>query len=273
MKIQSFFLLLFLSVTAQSQNFLSWKYNDRYFSLSAGTGSSSYFGELNYNNSIKAGLNQVNAGIEARLLNRVGARIEATYFKISGDDANAADSSFQRQRNLSFESNNFQIHFAAIYYLKPYQGDYYRRWAFDPYLIAGAGYMFYNPTATLGDERFSLREAQTEGVSYNKWVWTLPLGAGAKFKVNDFMNVNIEVLYHITFTDYLDDVSATYATEFASSTAELLSDRKEEIGVTNPEFYDQIRPGAKRGDPANNDKFLLINLKFEVFIPPGLFKR
>ncbi len=266
-----FIALLFISQTSIAQNFLSWQFKDRYFSASIGTGSSTYFGELNFKDKISDDLAQISGAIEARLLSRVGARIEATYFTINGHDNQAPDSSFQRQRNLSFNSRNFHLQLHTIYYLKKYQGDYHRRWAMDPYLFTGGGYLFYNPTAKLGDESFSLRQAQTEGVSYDKWTFTIPIGAGAKFKVNEFTNLNVEVSYHFTFTDYLDDVSNTYATEFLNETSQLLSDRKDEVGVVNPVFYDQIQPGSERGDPSKKDRFLQISLKLELFIPPELF--
>ncbi len=269
-------LLLFLITfifTAQAQNFLSWQFKDRYFSVSAGTGTATYFGELNYNNTIADRLSALSLGIEARLLSKLGARIEANYFTLRGSDNKAPDSTFQRQRNLSFQSRNLQLQLLGIYYLKRYQGDYHSRWISDPYLFSGVGYMFYNPTADLGGETFSLREALTEGEPYKKWAVTIPVGVGWKFKVNEFSNLIAEVSYHFSFTDYLDDVSNTYATEFPNSTAELLSDRKDEIGVVNAEFYDQIVPGSMRGDPSKNDNFLLINLKLELFIPPELFSK
>lgn len=267
------FICLLTSSVAFSQNFLSWQFNDRYFSFSIGTGSSTYFGELNDKNSISSDLNQLNVGIEARLLNRIGARLDAGVFTISGSDINAPDSSFQRQRNLSFSSRNLHFQLHTIYYLKPYQGDYYKRWSFDPFVFTGVGYMRFNPTADLGGETYLLREAQTEGVEYKKWVTTIPVGIGAKFKANEFLNVNLEISYHFAFTDYLDDVSNTYATEFTNSTAELLSDRKEEAGVVNPEFYDQIQPGAIRGNPDTNDSFLQISIKAEIFLPHNLFSK
>lgn len=258
---------------AQGQNFLSWKFNDRYFSLTAGTGSSTYFGELNSTNKIQDRFSQINAGIEVRLLNRLGARLEATYFTLSGSDSNAADSSFQKQRNLSFSSRNFQIQLNTIHYLKPYQGDYFRRWTFDPYIMTGVGYLFYNPTTELSGEKYILREAKTEGEKYKKWSLTVPVGIGAKFKINDFVNVNFEIAYNFTFTDYLDDVSKNFATEFSSSTAELLSNRKDEIGVINPEIYDAMVAGSRRGDSKERDNYLLISIKAEFFIPPSLFAK
>lgn len=266
-----FFILLLTSQLSQAQNFLSWQFKDRYFSVSVGTGTATYFGELNYPDRISSRLKQINAGIEARLLSRVGLRLEGNYFTLQGHDNQAPDSSFQRQRNLSFNSKNFQVQLNGIFYLKKYQGEFHKRWRADPYLLSGVGYLYYSPRADLAGETFSLRPLQTEGVTYKKWALTVPMGVGVKFKVNEFANVNFEVAYHLAFTDYLDDVSQTYATEVGSATAELLSDRKNEIGVVNPTFYDQILPGSARGDSSNNDSFLLINLKVELFLPAELF--
>lgn len=272
-KLLAYLTIATIPLLSFSQDFLSWQFNDRYFSFYVGTGSATYFGELNSNTEINARPSVLTTGLEARLLNHIGARFELSYLALSESDANAPDSSFQRQRNLSFESNNFQAQFAFTYYLKSYRGDYHKRWMFDPYLVGGVGYLNYHPATTFGGERFLLREAKTEGTSYSKWVLNVPLGVGAKFRINEFLNINAEVLYHITFTDYLDDVSGTYATEFSSSTAEFLSDRKDEAGVLNPTHYDLIGPGATRGNPDDNDSFLLVSIKAEIFIPPGLFSR
>ncbi|MEP5613555.1 MAG: hypothetical protein ABJP45_14985, partial [Cyclobacteriaceae bacterium] len=138
--------LFFISQAVLAQNFLSWQFKDRYFSASVGTGTSTYFGELNFKDKISDDLAQVSLGIEARLLSRIGARIEATYFSINGNDNQASDSSFQRQRNLSFNSRNFHLQLHGVYYLKKYKGDYHSRWTTDPYLFTGGGYLFYNPT-------------------------------------------------------------------------------------------------------------------------------
>ncbi len=238
-----------------------------------GTGVSTYYGELNSNNSFNDRLSQLNAGIEARLLSRLSARVEATYYTLRGTDSSAPDSSFQKQRNLSFNSRNFQIQLNAVCYLRKYSGDYYTRWQIDPYVYSGIGYTFFNPTAELGGETFSLREARTEGVTYKNQAWNVPIGMGIKFKVNEFANIIFDIAYHLAFTDYLDDVSNTYALDFPNSTAELLSDRKDEIGVINQEFYDQITPGSSRGNPSDNDSYLLVSLKLELFIPPNLFTK
>jgi len=267
------FVLLLFPLLCDGQDFLSRKFKDRYFTVYAGTGTATYFGELNSGNEINGRPSLFTAGIEARLLDRIGARVELHYLSLSGSDSSAPDSSFQRQRNLSFESNNYQAHLGLTYYLKPYRKDYHKRWIFDPYLAAGIGYLRYNPAAEFMGERFLLRQARTEGVSYRKWSFTIPFGIGAKFRINEFLNLSTEVLYHLAFTDYLDDVSGTYASVFNSSTAEFLSDRKHEAGVLHPVFYDQISPGSPRGNPTDDDRFLLLSIKAEFFLPPGLFSR
>src|SRR5258708_6821634 len=39
----------------------------------------------------------------------------------------------------------------------------------------------------------------------------IPLGVGAKYNLNARMNLGFEVVYRFTSTDYIDDVSTTYA--------------------------------------------------------------
>lgn len=266
-------IVLLLCTQAKAQNFLSWKYNDRYFTASIGTGTSSYFGELNFENTLNDNLSLISAGAEVRLLTHVGARIDAAYFTLEGADSNAPDSSFQKQRNLSFNSNNFQIQLTGSYYFKTYRGDYFKRWAFDPYAFTGIGYVYYSPRASLGGESIPLRPLKTEGETYRKWTFAIPIGIGGKFRVNNFTNLVFEVSYHYTFTDYLDDVSNNYGTAFESTTGELLSNRKDEIPLVNQEAYDQQIPGAPRGDNASNDSFLMIRVKGEFYLPPNFFSK
>lgn len=265
-------LFLTLSSTLHAQNFLSWKYQDRYYSASLGVGSATYFGELNFSGKLNSSVTYLSAGLEARLYNHFGARLDIGFISLSGTDALAPSDSFQRQRNLSFESNNFHAYLAATYYIRPYRGDFHKRWKLDPYLVAGFGYLFYNPATVFDDQRYLLREAQTEGVSYRRWTPTIPFGVGIKCRLTEFINLNVEAIYNITFTDYLDDVSNTYGTSFDSSTAEFLSNRKEEVGVLNDTYY-QMQPGTMRGNPSDDDHFLVLSVKVEFFVPNGLFKR
>ncbi len=261
-----------VSLHTQGQNFLSWKYNERYYSLAVGTGMATYFGELNDRNQINERIRQVNVGLEARLLSHFSARVEGIYFELSGSDRNAASGSFAQQRNLSFASYNFETNLQVIYYFRRYNEDYFSRWNIDPYIAGGIGLMWYYPYALLADERYFLRPLPTEpDKAYGVAALVFPLSAGVKFKINAFINVNVEAGYRFTRTDYLDDVSTTIPETFPSFTVEALSIRKDEIPLVNLEAYNLLVPGGPRGDATTNDHYLFIALKVEMFLPPGLF--
>ena len=265
--------ILFLAVfSLQAQNFFSWQYNDRYYSLIAGTGMTTYFGELNEDRTLRRKLSNLSLGVEARLLSRLGARAELIYYTLQEDDQNAADSTFERQRNLSFRSRNVEGSLQAIFYLKKYRGDYFRRWSFDPYMGIGIAATTFQPTAVLDSVRYNLREFETEGSSYGTIAFALPLTFGIKFRFNEFVNLNAEVSYRYTLTDYLDDVSTVFREDDGSVSARLSNRRTEteiegEPSVINQEFFDQMVPGARRGDPGTNDSYLFISFRVEIFLP------
>jgi hypothetical protein len=264
-------LLLFLCLGVQAQDFLSWKYKDRYFSLSLGTGAATYFGDLSAFRP-NGNLSVANLGLEARLLTHFSARIEGSYYQISADDADAPEGSFEQQRNLKFASNNFEGNLQVLYYFKPYRGDYFDRWTWDPYVGIGLGITSYNPYTTLQGEQYFLRDIPTEpDKNYRDVALILPLTAGIKFKVNDFMNLNFELAYRFTNTDYLDDVATTFPLTYPNFTVEQLSNRKDEIPLVNTAAYDALQPGAKRGNDSKRDSYLLALLKVEFYLPNQLF--
>ncbi|MCP4459548.1 MAG: hypothetical protein GY816_16225 [Cytophagales bacterium] len=268
MRIAIFFSLLFIGHLVCGQNFLSWKFNDRYFSLSAGTGSVTYFGDLNPQHKISGRVKLSTLGIEARLLNHVSARIEGAYYTLQGSDSRAADGSFEQQRNLSFTSRNLEGNFQVLYYLKEYTGDYYSRWDWDPYIGVGVGITTYNPYTELLGKKYLLRPLATEpDKEYGKTTLVMPITAGIKFRVNDFANLIFELGFRYSTTDYLDDVSTTFPETYPNFTIEQLSNRRDEIKVVNQDAYDALVNGAQRGDNSSKDSYLFIGLKAEIFLP------
>lgn len=267
------FLFIVMAVEGVSQSFFNWQYNDRYFSLTAGSGMTAYFGELNDNNRIRQEFSNFSLGLEARLLSRLAARAEIIYYSLEGDDLYAADSSFNRQRNLSFFSRNVEANLQGIFFLRKYRGDYYKRWAFDPYMGLGVGVTTYNPTAELDSVTYNLRELETEGVEYGRYALVLPLTFGVKLRMNEFINFNMELGYRYAFTDRLDDVSTSFI-ENDGSIAGRLSIRKDEVRtrdneffIVNQEHYDEQIAGAPRGNPDRRDSYLYISFRLEVFLP------
>ena len=86
---------------------------------------------------------------------------------------------------------------------------------------------------------------------------SLPIGVGFKYAVNDRINLGFEIVYRITNTDYLDDVSKTYVDpaifrpnpDGTPSVAQLLSDRSYETGAPIG------AKGVQRGVSTNKDQF------------------
>jgi hypothetical protein len=266
--------ILLLPKIALSQSFLGWQYNDRYFSLSVGTGKVGYQGELSHNKYFQKGLAQLNAGLEARLYNRFSARVEFYYYNITGNDQLARNNSFEQQRNLSFFANNYEVSLSGMYYiLNPYAGKYFKRKATDLFLTAGIGATKYTPMAHLDGETFDLRKYETEGKTYSNYALVVPVGIGLKFKLNEFLNIITEAGYRIAFTDRLDDVSAQYGGPYTDNIAAALTNRKSEIGVINQEAYDKMIPNGQRGDLRSKDQYYFASVKLEVYLPSDLLRR
>ena len=68
-----------------------------------------------------------------------------------------------------------------------------------------------NPSQLNYDRWYDLREVGTEKLTYGSASLGFPLGFGASFMVNYQFRVGLEFVWNLTLTDYLDDVSYTYA--------------------------------------------------------------
>lgn len=266
-------LLAIVSFNGTAQSFMGWEYNDRFFSGYIGTGRAGYIGELTNGKPLASGLSMVNLGVEARLLSQLSAKIQITKYTLEGSDENAADSSVNRQRNLSFFSKNTEVSLQAVYYIFPYSGMYHKRRTYDPYLALGFAYSTFNPKTILDDAEYTLSDYKTENTDYSKSTIAFPLGFGVKAKMNEFMNLNFDFGYRFTFTDYLDDVSGVYGGPYADGSIEAkLSNRKDEIGQINSSAYEYLQSGVLRGDPNNNDGYFFLNFSVEVYLPRDLLK-
>lgn len=275
-KISLLFAFFLISWIGRSQSFLGWQLYDRYFSIYAGTGWTGYVGDLTNGNPFSEGLSHMNFGVEARLLTRIGARVQFSRYKLEGTDKNAADSSFNRQRNLSFHSTNYEWQVQGVYYFLKYRGKYHKRRTYEPYIAAGFGKTYYNPKADHTDindvtTTYDLRDIGTETSSYGNSAWIIPVNFGVKAALNEFLNLSLDMGYRFAFTGHLDDVYGKYAGPFDDGTIEAtLSNRKNEVPEINKVAYDALVPGAQRGN-GKNDGYFLINVNLELYLPQDLF--
>ena len=125
------------------QSFYSLR-RERSLMLVAGTGSSSYFGELKNDGDYLDPKLNVNVGLQYFLTPRISARAEATWFSLKGSDSEADDNS-RKERNLSFSSNNLELNLTGAVSFFPQGNRYYRRPGFNVYGFGGLGVIYYNP--------------------------------------------------------------------------------------------------------------------------------
>ena len=247
--------LLLLSVELSAQNFHATKYESRNF-FSIGLGASGYYGDLQRQLIIPN--TSFTAEISHKLTPQLQVRGSLNYFRLSAADMNQKSQDLI-ERNLSFHSNNLElsvsilIHFAEIY-------SHRMRPVFNPFIFAGAGIVTVNPRATLDGEKYNLRRFNTEGAGYDPWTYTFPLGFGTKIYVTKEVSLIAEFGYRTTLTDYLDDVSTSYANIKAEAgTRFQLADRSPELG------YKGKRPGMQRGNPEKNDGYAIMSFRLEWF--------
>lgn len=255
-------LLMAISSVTQAQSFYAAR-RERSLILSGGLGTSTYYGDLaNSNAYIKAEPN-INAALQYYLTNRIGVRVELNWFTLAGDDKDA-NGGGRVERNLSFQSSNFELSAVGIVNLFSHGDRYYRRPGINIYGFAGIGLLYFNPKATdqLGSS-VSLQPLKTEGVSYSLVEPVIPFGLGVRFKVSPMFNLSVEGGFRKTFTDYLDDVSTTYpgAASFDGDLQAIyFSDRRVDPVVNGT-------AGGIRGNSSSLDSYLLLNAKIEYYLP------
>ena len=130
------------------------------------------------------------------------------------------------------------------------------------------------PNATIinqdGNFETNLREVKTELQDYNEFTLSIPVNLGLKFRLTDRINVNIEATGIYTFTDYLDDVSGEFPTNY---------DNPLQAYASNPNSQNQNWRGTQ--DDLLNDIYGTLTLgvsynfgyKMESFLPPVFYSK
>ena len=231
-------------------------------------GSAHYFGDINTRASIKRPKPAIGLFFRKQFGNYVGLRIAGHYAQLGYSDT-YSDNEFQKRRNLSFNSNIWEIAAMGDFNFFKFQPND-SRYLFTPYITLGLGVFTYDPYAYLNGKKEFLRPLGTEGQTigyqnrkqYGTMAVCVPFGAGIKYNVSPNINVSFEISHRYTFTDYLDDVSTTYvgANNFPASgngpTARLLQDRSYEI---DPNFVLGIE-GRQRGNSKQKDQYAIVEL-------------
>lgn len=209
----------------------------------------------------------------------VAIKFSASYARIGGADS-LSENPARIGRNLSFRTDLIEAAVVGEYVfyqnrdIFPNAQDQIK---FRTYGFAGLGLLLYYPFAKQNEDWFSLRPLQTEGRenAYSTATLILPLGGGIDFSFQKKFRLGLEVGYRISFTDYLDDISTDFAFAeelpfsesaiFANRSAEAFN--RGEVDLPDPENY---LPGKIRGNPDNNDGYLMVQITFSYLIKPGL---
>lgn len=299
----SLFILLFISsslIYGQNEgrlsNFSNWE--DNKHEIFAAVGATYFLGDL-------GGLNRegtqksfvdldfsstrfgAGLGYRFRFHERFATSTQFYYGLYSGKDANTEEI-IRRSRNLSFRSPiielgqriEFNIYGndrgGARYNIRKFRGKRYRADAI--YLFSGITGFYFNPQTKINGTWTDLRDLRTEGQGlpggaeeYGKFNLAIPLGVGLKIGIGEFWRLGIEVVYNITFTDYIDDVSTNYYDP------EILAKEvgKEAVYAANPaiENHTWFTEGQQRGNPNDNDAYLYTNFTITRNITYGKVKR
>lgn len=252
--------------------YAAWYRGDLMQDLRSGPSPSSYVNYLVENIGYGASL-QLKNNFDAQKAVRFGL----TYGHVSGDDSRAMsgkNGDARKIRNLSFFTDILE--FSAIYdhNLRPFGIDKYE-YRFTPYFIGGMALFHFNPKTEFNGKIYELQPLNTEGQnlikypnknSYALTTLALPVGCGLRFALSQHFRLDFEMNYRFTFTDYLDDVSGTYADNatIKSNYGEIsaaLADRRVEKGQK------ALEEGAGRGNPNFDDGYLMVgfNLRYTIF--------
>lgn len=179
-------------------------------------GTSYYLGDLNPDKQFSMTRPAFGLMYKLNLNKRFVFRLSGMYGTLTSADSIV---DFNQPRNLSFKSPLLEI--SAIMELNYYNyqagNDKYR---FSPYLFYGISFYRFKPMAELNGNWYNLQVLGTEGQGttaypdrkpYSLAGISIPFGMGLKFNLGGSWSLGLEWGMRKTFTDYLDDVSTTYA--------------------------------------------------------------
>jgi hypothetical protein len=255
------------SFSASSQVF------NRYSELGLFGGVSYYMGELNPGKQffmVRPGGGLVYRYNTSR---RFAWEIHGLYGSVQAEDARSGEDN-QVLRNLSFRSQI--IEFAGLLHFNFFNYEIGNpETPATPYIFGGIGLFRFNPKADFQGEWIALQPLGTEGQGspvyadrkqYSLMGANIPFGFGVKFHAFNRLGFSLEWGLRKTFTDYLDDVSTTYADPdvlFAThgELAAILADRS----LVNP---GKINAGRQRGNSTNKDWYSFAGLTITYKIVP-----
>jgi hypothetical protein len=212
-------------------------------------------------------------------------RLEGTIGSVKSNDSLLKSTKLNQgaigrySRNLSFRSPIYELSLTAELHPIDFFGNADPEGyppALSPYVIGGVGLFHFNPQANLDGKWIDLKPLHTEGEGFAEYPnsknykltkMNVPLGVGISYELSPSLNLRIEYINRILFTDYLDDVHNVYIDpaifqKYLSGqnlTNALLLNNRGRTDVLPQQTT--AHPGGRRGNPLNNDSYFTINFK------------
>ena len=292
----------------------------RYNSIGFSVNAVNYYGDMAPKpSSFSTDISFTRPGFGLSFVHRFGPRYslkgEFMYATLKGSDNDSADPGdldngiFRYQRNLSFRNRIKELSVVAVFDLFENQSTYISRVKWTPYAFLGLAALHHNPQALAPATDLSgtalpqagqwvdLRPLGTEGQHstldpndvnfgikpYSAFQIAIPFGLGARFRINEVMDLWADIGFRYTFTDYLDDVSQNYVDlgVFDNELARALSYRTNELGSpTAPNTYSARNgqtytvqagygsefPDNLRGSKADRDIYMVTSFRLTYII-------
>lgn len=282
----SFFFASF-SIFAQSSNFNSqrnWSKNKKEVFL--GGGATQFFGDLGGRDRIGTDYSPVDmdiqstgfslfAGYRYRWHPFWATKSQLSFGLVRGSDEHTAEI-VRNTRNLHFRSPivDFQQRLEFIVFSNEKVGKRYNLAGLkgmsekntQVYIFTGAGVTYFNPQAQYQGSWVNLRPLGTEGQGqadgpdrYLPVTATIPMGIGYRWTLTGMWRIGLEFSFIKTFTDYMDDVSGTYYSNYADpSSVDPMTLALANPAKANPGWFSH---GQQRGDE-NLDNYVYLNVVF-----------
>lgn len=247
-------------------------------------GGSTYYGDLNGQQFSASHIHPSAALLGRYNINeRWAVKGFIAYGKISGADS-ISSSSREKQRNLSFISDIFEVSAQFELNLIKNKLGYNRTNKAIPYLFSGLAIFNFNPRTIYKGKEYELQPLGTEGqgtTEYNdreKYALTqisIPLGFGLKKRVGKHFTFGIEAGMRYTFTNYLDDIGGKFANNnvvrrASGEIAGALADRSAEVNPLGFPTFAEGRSRSQKWMPINDLYFLGgITVTYKIF-PQGM---
>ncbi len=211
----------------------------------------------------------VGAGLLYEFTPKLYGRANVTFGKVQGNDKLSNTYSF---RNLSFSSSITDVHLGLEYDLfNSYEH------SLVPFIFGGVSVFHFNPsTLDSSGRKVFLQPLGTEGQGfyqgrekYNLTSFAIPFGGGLKLSLSENIKVRFELGLRKTMTDYLDDVSSTYADQNEL----LLNNGQQAVDIAfrgDENKSGEVYPVANtiRGNPASKDWYYFTGLGISFRLKP-----